>query len=66
MARATNGNRGTRPRIAAPAIDHPVARGWLGMTGPKSLEEEISELKAADKVDEELEAMKAALRAKRD
>ncbi|MCJ8189987.1 phage shock protein PspA [Sphingomicrobium aestuariivivum] len=38
----------------------------LGMTGPKSLEEEISELKAADKVDEELEAMKAALRAKRD
>lgn len=38
----------------------------LGMTGPKSLEEEISELKAADKVDQELEAMKAALRAKRD
>jgi phage shock protein A len=36
----------------------------LGMTGPKSLEEEIAELKAADKVDAELEAMKAALAAK--
>ncbi|MCJ7422264.1 phage shock protein PspA [Sphingomicrobium astaxanthinifaciens] len=36
----------------------------LGMTGPKSLEEEIADLKAADKVDEELEAMKAALRTK--
>ncbi len=32
----------------------------LGMTGPKSLEEEIAELKAAEKVDAELEAMKAA------
>jgi phage shock protein A len=30
------------------------------MTGPKSLEEEIAELKAAEKVDAELEAMKAA------
>ncbi|MEN3971361.1 phage shock protein PspA [Sphingomicrobium sp. XHP0235] len=36
----------------------------LGMTGPKSLEEEISELRSSDKVDAELEAMKAALRNK--
>jgi phage shock protein A len=36
----------------------------LGMTGPKSLEEEIAELKAAEKVDADLEAMKAALAAK--
>jgi phage shock protein A len=36
----------------------------LGMTGPKSLEEEIAELKAAESVDAELEAMKAAMRAK--
>jgi len=36
----------------------------LGMTGPKSLEEEIAELKSAEKVDAELEAMKAALRRK--
>ena len=36
----------------------------LGMTGPKSLEEEIAELRATDKVDAELEAMKAALKAK--
>ena len=36
----------------------------LGLTGPKSLEEEIAELKAAEKVDAELEAMKAALAAK--
>ena len=36
----------------------------LGMTGPKSLEEEIAELKAAEKVDAELEAMKAALKSK--
>src|SRR5918997_1732902 len=32
----------------------------LALTGPKSLEEEIAELKAAEKVDAELEAMKAA------
>jgi len=32
----------------------------LAMTGPKSLEEEIAELKASEKVDAELEAMKAA------
>jgi phage shock protein A len=32
----------------------------LGMTGPRSLEEEIAELKASEKVDAELEAMKAA------
>jgi phage shock protein A len=37
----------------------------LGMTGPKSLEEEIAELKASEKVDAELEAMKAALAAAR-
>ncbi len=36
----------------------------LGMTGPKSLEEEIAELRSTDKVDAELESMKAALRAK--
>ncbi|HKU93455.1 MAG TPA: phage shock protein PspA [Sphingomicrobium sp.] len=36
----------------------------LGMTGPKSLEEEIAELRAAESVDAELEAMKAALKAK--
>jgi len=34
----------------------------LGMTGPKSLEEEIADLKAGEKVDAELEAMKAALK----
>jgi phage shock protein A len=36
----------------------------LGMTGPKSLEEEIAELKASEKVDAELEALKASLKAK--
>ena len=36
----------------------------LGMTGPKSLEEEIAELKARESVDAELEAMKAALKAR--
>ena len=36
----------------------------LGMAGPKSLEEEIAELKSSDKVDAELEAMKAARAAK--
>jgi phage shock protein A len=36
----------------------------LALTGPKSLEEEIAELKAAEAVDRELEAMKAALAAK--
>ena len=35
----------------------------LGLTGPKSLEEEIAELRAADAVDAELAAMKAALAA---
>ena len=35
----------------------------LGMTGPKSLEEEIAELKASEKVDAELEELKAALAA---
>ncbi|MBA2771152.1 MAG: phage shock protein PspA [Sphingomonas sp.] len=34
----------------------------LGMTGPKSLEEEIAELRSAEKVESELEAMKAALK----
>jgi phage shock protein A len=33
----------------------------MGMTGPKSLEEEIAELRAADAVDAELDQMKAAL-----
>jgi phage shock protein A len=36
----------------------------LGMTGPKSLEEEIAELRASDSVDAELEAMKAAMKAR--
>ena len=36
----------------------------LGMTGPNSLEEEIAELKATDSVDAELEAMKAAMKAR--
>ena len=36
----------------------------LALAGPKSLEEEIAELKAAEAVDAELEAMKAALAAK--
>ena len=36
----------------------------LGMTGPKSLEEEIADLRASDSVDAELEAMKAAMTAK--
>jgi phage shock protein A len=36
----------------------------LGMTGPKSLEEELAELNAAGKVDAELEAMKAAIAAR--
>ena len=35
----------------------------LGLTGPKSLEEEIAELRGADAVDAELDAMKAALAA---
>jgi phage shock protein A len=33
----------------------------LGMTGPKSLEEEIADLRAEEKVDQELEALKARL-----
>ena len=44
-----------------------LAEGYadaLGLTGPKSLEEEIAELKASDKVDAELEDLKAALAAK--
>ena len=36
----------------------------LGMTGPKSLEEEIADLKSSDKVDAELEALKASLAAR--
>ena len=36
----------------------------LGMTGPKSLEEEIADLKSHEKVDAELTAMKAARAAK--
>ena len=41
-----------------------LAEGYaeaLGLSGPRSLEEEIAELKAADKVDAELEELKAAL-----
>ena len=33
----------------------------LGMTGPKSLEEEIADLRAEESVDKELEALKARL-----
>ena len=36
----------------------------LGLSGPKSLEEEIAELRSADAVDAELELLKAALAAK--
>ena len=36
----------------------------LGMSGPKSLEDEIADLRAAESVDAELEAMKAALKAR--
>ena len=36
----------------------------LGLTGPKSLEEEIAELRASEKVDAELEALKASLKNK--
>ena len=36
----------------------------LGMTGPKSLEEEIADLRSSDSVDAELEAMKAAMKTK--
>ena len=35
----------------------------LGMTGPKSLEEEIAELRSSEQVDAELLAMKAAMKA---
>jgi phage shock protein A len=44
-----------------------LAEGYadaLGLSGPKSLEEEIAELKAAEQVDAELEELKAALAAK--
>ena len=44
-----------------------LAEGYadaMGMTGPKSLEEEIAELRATDQVDAELEQLKAALAAK--
>jgi phage shock protein A len=44
-----------------------LAEGYaeaMGLAGPKSLEEEIAELKAADQVDAELEELKAALAAK--
>nr|WP_294848046.1 phage shock protein PspA [uncultured Sphingomonas sp.] len=37
----------------------------LGLTGPKSLEEEIAELRAEEAVDAELEQLKAALAAKK-
>jgi phage shock protein A len=36
----------------------------LGMTGPKTLEEEIAELRSSEKVDAELEALKASIKAK--
>jgi phage shock protein A len=45
-----------------------LAEGYaeaMGLTGPKSLEEEIAELRAADKVDAELDELKAALAASR-
>lgn len=44
-----------------------LAEGYaeaLGLSGPKSLEEEIAELKAAEKVDAELDELKAALAAR--
>ncbi len=36
----------------------------LGLTGPKALEEEIADIRAAEQVDADLQAMKAALAAK--
>ncbi|RST31623.1 phage shock protein PspA [Sphingomonas ginkgonis] len=45
-----------------------LAEGYadaMGMTGPKSLEEEFAELRAAEAIDAELNAMKAALAARR-
>ena len=51
------------PRLRAQETAEVVADA-LGMTGPKSLEEEIAELQASEKVDAELEAMKAALKRK--
>ena len=36
----------------------------LGMTGPKSLEEEISDLRSSERVDADLEALKAKLQSK--
>ena len=37
----------------------------LALSGPRSLEEEIAELRAAEQVDVELEAMKASLAERR-
>ena len=64
-----NGNRTedafSRFELLEPRADFAEGRAdALGMTGPKSLEEEIAELKATESVDAELEAMKAALKAK--
>ena len=51
-----------------PAIDYEAIRYYSAPRSkadrPKSLEEEIAELKAAESVDAELEAMKAALKAR--
>ena len=71
-ARAREMLNGTRTEDAFSRFEHLERRAdfaegradALGMTGPKSLEEEIADLKATDKVDAELEAMKAALKAK--
>ena len=68
-ARSCNGNRTedafSRFEVLERRADFAEGRAdALGMTGPKSLEEEIAELKASESVDAELEAMKAALEAK--
>src|SRR3954471_4688640 len=64
-----NGNRTedevSRFEVLERRADFAERRGdALGMTGPKSLEEEIADLQASESVDKELEAMKAALAAK--
>ena len=71
-ARAQEVLHGSRTEDAFARVDllerrADLAEGYadaLGLTGPKSLEEEIAELKAAEKVDAELEELKAALAAK--
>ena len=64
IAKATAWMGRSKPGVELLERRADLAEGYadaLGMTGPKSLEEEIAELRAADQVDAELDAMKAAL-----